>query len=106
MSQSEQQQTTGAAAHTPGPWATAATPDRLIVSGRTKIAAAYEVDGDVWGAANARLIAAAPDLLEFARHYDGYMSANYSGPDSGALHPSASETWTMCRAAIAKATGQ
>lgn len=51
-------------AWTAGPWLTAATDDSLIVSGRTKIATTYEVEGDAWGAANARLIAAAPDLYE------------------------------------------
>jgi hypothetical protein len=55
------------AKHTPGPWKTAATDDSLIVAGRTKIASTYEVNDDVWGEANARLIASAPDLLEVAR---------------------------------------
>lgn len=55
--------------------------------------------------ANARLIAAAPDLLAFAKAYDAFMAAHYSGPDSGALHPDAAYNWRMCRAAIARAEG-
>lgn len=56
-------------------------------------------------AANARLIAAAPDLLEFAKAHDAYMAVHYSGPDSDALHPDAANNWRMCRAAIAQAEG-
>jgi hypothetical protein len=55
--------------------------------------------------ANARLIAASPDLLAFAKAYDDYMAAHYSGPDSDALHPDAANNWRMCRAAIARAEG-
>lgn len=57
------------AKHTPGPWVVAATADDLIVVGRQKIASTYEAPGDVWGSANARLIAAAPELLELAYRY-------------------------------------
>lgn len=54
-----------AAKHTPGPWETAATDDNLIVKGRVKIASTYpeKFSADEEGA-NARLIAAAPELLE------------------------------------------
>jgi hypothetical protein len=56
--------------------------------------------------ARGRLIAAAPDGLAFAQHYDAYMSANYSeGPSSSALHPTAAETWRLARSFISKATG-
>lgn len=54
---------------------------------------------------NGYLIAASPDLLAFARAYDAFMAAHYSGPDSGALHPDAAYNWRMCRAAIARAEG-
>lgn len=50
---------------TPGPWRVAATDDSLVLADkRLKIASTYEVDGDAWGAANARLIAASPTMLE------------------------------------------
>lgn len=66
----------------------------------------YWRDGEAEDTARARLIAAAPDGLAFAQHYDAYMSANYSeGPSSSALHPTAAETWRLARSFIAKATG-
>lgn len=54
--------------HTPGPWKTDSgrTPTRIIGPGGQTVAAAYGgfVGGDVEGA-NARLIAAAPALLQY-----------------------------------------
>ena len=85
------------AKHTPGPRKTAATDDSLIVAGRTKIASTYEVEGDVWGEANARLIASAPDLLEALQS----LVANLAEGDF------ISETRIdAARAAIARATGE
>ncbi len=56
---------------------------------------------------NARLIAAAPELMEALEAHDEYMSAHYpEGPACDALHPTASANWVRIRAAIAKARGQ
>jgi len=88
------------AEHTPGEWRTAATDDSLIVVGRTKIAQTYEVDGDVWGAANARLISAAPDMLAALRWIETYARVQVE------RHPEAEDTpgWACILAAIRKAT--
>lgn len=86
--------------HTPGPWkATFKAGTYLIQSPewRTIALAGYTDSEDD---ANARLIAAAPDLLEairsmvdmFERHIDGR-----EGPDDAAAR------WDKARAAIAKA---
>lgn len=64
-----------------------------------------ESETEIIAAANARLIAASPDLLAFAKAHDAHMAAHYSGPDSDALHPDAANNWRMCRAAIARAEG-
>lgn len=84
--------------HTPGPWYTAAT---------STIGHAYVVDSEGFticdpspmGAANARLIAAAPDLLAalqmVARIWSHDQTAN-AAPDS---------PLAIVRAAITKATG-
>jgi hypothetical protein len=57
--------------------------------------------------ANARLIAAAPDLLAFAVAHDAYMlDAGYSGPDDTALHPKAAANWRVCRATLSRAKDQ
>ena len=96
--------------HTPGPWVA-----RRMYTGGFDIFDPRNRDVvTVYGGgvetesreANARLIAAAPDGLAFAQHYDAYMSANYSeGPSSSALHPTAAETWRLARSFISKATG-
>lgn len=55
--------------------------------------------------ANAPLIAAAPDLFEFAAAHDAYMlDAGYSGPDDSSLHPKAAANWRACRSALSRAT--
>lgn len=56
--------------------------------------------------ANARLIAAAPDLLAALQAHDAYMKLWFSGPDSDALHPAAAANWRTIRAAIARAEGK
>jgi hypothetical protein len=52
-------------AHTPGPWE---TDERFITRGNTSLAEVFDVSLDIKaqgeGDANARLIAAAPDLLD------------------------------------------
>jgi hypothetical protein len=91
--------------HTPGPWEISQEPPRWIIQAKGEIgkkAVAYMVGDFVKCAANARLIAAAPelmaaleDMLEFAAnvHAGRNQSINYSGMD-------------RARAAIAKARGE
>lgn len=86
--------------HTPGPWEVRPnynSPRRAIMRGNQRIAVIGETsltDGDP--GANARLIAAAPDLL-FACRIACRMFAAKGFPDD-------SPTWLQCEAAIAKAT--
>lgn len=57
-------------AFTPGPWAVSTTDGALVLVGPQKIASAYHGNqGGGWfeAEANARLMAAAPELLEVAR---------------------------------------
>ncbi len=49
--------------YTPGPWAVSNGVDQYVCAGGVWIAASMGIRGDE-GAANARLIAAAPELLE------------------------------------------
>ena len=85
--------------HTPGPWHTAGEQGVQIRSAKDQIAKVWTMRGNEWKA-NARLIAAAPDLLEALR-----AMVDYFGP-----HPDVDngldETLTAARAAIAKATGE
>lgn len=86
--------------HTPGPWA--ANPDGLIHAGKNRlhIAQAATIGMGHAAAANARLIAAAPDLLaalqalEWAVDGVAYIQEEYA------------EQVEKARAAIAKATGE
>lgn len=93
-------------AHTPGPWERRWTHtsygERTEETGRIvhqrlgticHLVMADDVD------ANARLIAAAPDLLEALEQ----MVA--SAPPHPVEHPSMSNAWAVARAAIAKARG-
>ena len=97
-------------AHTPGPWATDPEVGHEMVLGSDgKMVAdcsifARRKNEVATNRANARLIAAAPDLLAFAKAHDTYMSKHYSdGPDSSALHRDAAANWKLCRAALAAA---
>lgn len=86
--------------HTPGPWA--ANPDGLIHAGKNRlhIAQAATIGMGHAAAANARLMAAAPDLLaalqalEWAVDGVAYIQEEYA------------EQVEKARAAIAKATGE
>jgi hypothetical protein len=53
--------------HTPGPWHTAGDQGVQIRSEKHQIAKVWTMRGNEWKA-NARLIAAAPDLLEALQH--------------------------------------
>lgn len=82
--------------HTPGPWHTAGDQGVQIRSQRDQIAKVWTMRGNEWKA-NARLIAAAPDLLEALRAVDvlfGHLARD-----------STQRIWLdNARAAIAKAT--
>lgn len=93
------------AKHSPGPWRTEAVSDavRVVVgSGRAKVILARCAppqipEGETH--ANARLMAAAPDLLEVARGVleFGNVFAHAIGEES---------LWERAKAAVAKAEGQ
>ena len=79
--------------HTPGPWHTAGEQGVQIRGAKDQIAKVWTMRGNEWKA-NARLIAAAPDLLEALQ-------------DMVSDHASLSDaTLAFARAAIAKATGE
>jgi len=80
--------------HTPGPWHTAGDQGVQIRSQRDQIAKVWTMRGNEWKA-NARLIAAAPELLEALARYVQQDIAH--GMTENNLHRTA-------RAAIAKAT--
>jgi hypothetical protein len=77
--------------HTPGPWHTAGEQGVQIRSAKDQIAKVWTMRGNEWKA-NARLIAAAPELLEACKVALGIIGF-------GAEHDQIS-------AAIAKATGE
>ncbi len=97
--------------HTPGPWRVNAGNETEIMAARFNVARAH--CGGAYGIklpeaeSNARLIAAAPDLLACAELLDGLCAwlLHCHGPDS----PEGKEAQfrlTAARAAIEKATGQ
>ena len=105
------------AQHTPGPWVVGPVDDTVVThlgaDGRRYEVAAVEGDyndPDQWPVmeANARLIAAAPDLLEAAK-----QALWHIGSDDDRLAMADADKWKtdewqaagLLRAAIAKATG-
>ena len=86
-------------AHTPGPWHTAGEQGVQIRSQRDQIAKVWCMRGNEWKA-NARLIAAAPDLLEALREY---RAAILFAQDKQALMSAIKSADDKARAAIAKA---
>lgn len=88
---------------TPGPWVAALDHNsRPIVwgPGTWQIADCWHTpDGNGWG--NARLIAAAPELLEALRH----LTRLAGGVPTGVTQDMKREALKMARAAIEKATG-
>jgi hypothetical protein len=108
-------------AHTPGPWAvmtnrqgypyqiSAPFSDPRKPGGITDVTrwASISLPSSPEGQANARLIAAAPEMLEALKAYDAAMTSCWGSPDdlpSG--HPDAARCWPMARAAIARAEGR
>ena len=83
--------------HTPGPWHTAGEQGVQIRSAKDQIAKVWTMRGNEWKA-NARLIAAAPELLELLREAAGYTRhPDYDWPV---------EFSRRVDAAFAKATGE
>jgi hypothetical protein len=103
--------------HTPRPWRTHLTDDTLVIDAFGVPVATMDgnyVDGShAYMEANARLIAAAPDLLEalapfaeFARMMDEIEHVQKT-PDDAVIHPGLTVGhFRQARAAIAKAKGE
>lgn len=105
-------------AHTPGPWMFLASvvPGQFVICNehgpRVDVALTYGFEHTP-REANARLIAAAPELLEALQALDADWSSFWPlGPDIPAsgdriasIAPETAEIWRTVRAAIAKATG-
>jgi hypothetical protein len=101
--------TTKAVEHTTGPWRVAPAsdyPSGLNVDANTRgyVCLAGEWD-DARAVANARLIAAAPDLLEACRAFLRAPSTGSSGPGSVTIEVTTFNL-NAARAAIAKAEGR
>lgn len=101
--------------HTKGPWEVRAGHDTQvgadieIVNAKGFIACASTMhQGAVNAEANARLIAAAPDLLEAARKADPVLERTWlhAKQHMGTMENQAHEALQAVRAAIAKAKGQ
>ena len=81
--------------HTPGPWGIVAGTQHFFIrtsNGRVDGGIGRTTGDDIWDEANARLIAAAPDLLEVAKNI---LKRAWAGPS----------TFPALRAAITKAEG-
>ena len=91
--------------HTPGPWYVEMGNDcRLVVDAQECVVAIVkspDVDPDEWETANAKLIAAAPDLLEACKQAARYI--HVCGPKP--LHVTDTLVHDALAAAIAKAKG-
>lgn len=89
--------------HTPGPWryckenGSPTTGQHMIAGGKPGYLAEVRDCGSGDVEANARLIAAAPELLEALEFLVGCVSHGYTNDDAKAI--------SNARAAIAKATG-
>lgn len=94
--------------HTPGPWSTQEGYDRESGLKLTRVLFGASIVAECYGinsAANARLIASAPDLLAVLTEIVGQQNPNRYGYD--AAHKAMDDDWrTRARAAIAKATGE
>lgn len=96
--------------HTPGPWTLSKTDDYVIEA--VKAGSPYEVctymvdsDNEAEDLANARLIAAAPDLLDVVQLIIKEWEKPTEGVQVGELIARLSQYSVEARAAIAKATG-
>lgn len=101
--------------HTPGPWAIRLGQSVVEIRTTAGLPIAQTTSGHYWqnfgpeAEANARLIAAAPDMLEALRHAEAILSyapemstnKNGAGPNTSTHH-----ALRLVRAAIAKAEGR
>jgi len=90
--------------HTPGPWQIDPAYDHrvILLNDRNGNAVGELVYADTRNPADARLIAAAPDLLAALRQADAWVAMYHDEPG----HDAASRCMTdVIRAAIARATG-
>lgn len=104
------------AGHTPGPWHTFASgwakergqveinaDDGLTVAYAVTFVPSYRATSE----ANARLLAAAPEMLEALEAWQTYDSRDDSGPNAGVqMMLDYDRALTLTRAAIAKARGE
>ena len=88
--------------HTPGPWHTAGEQGVQIRSAKDQIAKVWTMRGNEWKA-NARLIAAAPELLEALQSIADCCDEEHAARDYASRQ---AEIRGIARAAIAKATGE
>jgi hypothetical protein len=101
-------------AHTPGPWNIGRDihDNRIGIGSESGVVVYAPMGKDAMKAGvqsieDARLIAAAPEMLEALKAHDKYMfDAGYDGPQSKVLHPNAAKNWRRVQAAIAKAEGK
>ena len=91
--------------HTPGPWkvfrTNAGELDSITTMNGLRVAGTVTFYGNNQGEANARLIAAAPELLEAAVACVNHVRGYHDTLSDGEL-----EVLNLCQAAIAKATGE
>lgn len=81
--------------HTPGPWMGHSKNGRIVMAGDTKVATAERTVNPPEAFTNAKLIAAAPELLEACKAVLQYLE-QYADPGSNVL-------WGTVTAAIRKA---
>ena len=94
--------------HTPGPWEVNYTRfSQVTASNGALVATCEKLDGLTTLQANARLISAAPDLLEAAKLVIAWYEAenDHKGTDFWQRVAMCRESEDALRAAIAKATG-
>ena len=91
--------------HTPGPWTI--TPDSFVMSGtKPSIGVAKIITHAYEFFANARLIAAAPDLLDAAKLTALHFERMNLHPDVNFMGDDEHEAWGALNRAIAKAEGR
>lgn len=93
--------------HTPGPWVSSYMPEECgdyVISGGNGVSVAISIGGTKTEAHNARLIAAAPELLEAAEHCRELLMRYEINRVNG--EEIADEAIAKLNAAIARARGE
>lgn len=101
------------AKHTPGPWQISTPHGRMggrdfLLQGADSRTVFDTLAADAWplSAADARLIAAAPELLAACKHLERYVRTGEAGPEGYVvIFPVKDNALALLRAAIAKAEG-